>query len=460
MVDSKQEYPFQKLCVFLVLCKTIKSFCTKNIEAIFSPLLPVSLVFISSIDINSRPMELIGKIFKLKGKVQNYAWGGYNYIPQLLGFDNKEHKPCAEYWMGAHPSAASQVVTDKTAYSLYDLITEYPNHIITDKVYKEFGELPYLFKILDVNDMLSIQVHPTKEEAKKGFDAEEAAGIPINAPHRNYKDKNHKPEVMVALSEFWLLHGFKSFSGLEKVLEDVAEFNILLPVLRKNGLKGLYQFVMEMNQATVDGMLTPLIKAELSRKSRGDLDKSMPGWWVSKLFEGKKDFANIDRGIFSIYFFNIVKIEKGEAIFQKAGVPHAYLEGQNAELMANSDNVLRGGLTPKHIDVPELMKHTLFEAITPDIMKGVRLSDSEKNYPCPVPDFGMNVIEMVGGQKSMASSTSFEIIIVIEGGGIVNGSNGTNMIIKKGEAIAILPGEDYSITSSGNCLMIKAFVPA
>ncbi|MBN8838138.1 MAG: mannose-6-phosphate isomerase, class I [Sphingobacteriia bacterium] len=405
-------------------------------------------------------MELIGKIFKLKGKVQNYAWGGYDYIPHLLGFDNKDRKPCAEYWMGAHPSASSEIIHTGQASSLLALINANPGTMITEQVFQQFGELPYLFKILDVKDMLSIQVHPTKEEAVKGFEAENAAGIPINAPNRNYKDKNHKPEVMIALSEFWLLHGFKHLPDLEKILEDTAELNILLPVLRKNGLKGLYQFVMELGQDTVDGMLIPLIKNELSRKSRGDLNKQMPGWWVCKLYEGKTDFTNIDRGIFSIYFFNIVKVEKGEAVFQKAGVPHAYLEGQNAELMANSDNVLRGGLTPKYIDVSELMKHTLFEGVTPDVMKGIKLGDCEKNYPCPVPDFGINAIEMHGGQTTSASSSSFEIIIAVEGGGIINGSSGANMTIKQGEVVAILPGEDYTITSSGNCLLIKAFVPA
>jgi mannose-6-phosphate isomerase len=405
-------------------------------------------------------MELNAKIFKLKGKIQNYAWGGTDFIPHLLGLENIEHKPCAEYWMGAHPSAPSTIITNTETLSLLEIINANSTESITDKVFEQFGELPYLFKILDVKDMLSIQVHPTKEEAIKGFEAEEAAGVPINASNRNYKDKNHKPEVMVALSEFWLLHGFKLPNEIEKILLETYEFTLLLPLYRKEGLKGLYQFIMEMGQEVVDGMLAPLVKSELSRKSRGELNKSMPGWWVCKLFNNNQDFENIDRGIFSIYLFNIVRIEKGEAIFQKAGVPHAYLEGQNVELMANSDNVLRGGLTPKHIDVPELMKHTLFEGVVPDIMKGISLSDAEKNYPCPVPDFGINKIEMTGGQKFTATSTSLEIMIAIEGGAIINSRNGINMVIKQGESVAIFPHEEYSVSTSGNCLLFKAFVPA
>ncbi|MDE3234640.1 MAG: mannose-6-phosphate isomerase, class I [Bacteroidota bacterium] len=401
-----------------------------------------------------------GKIFKLKGKVQHYAWGGYDFLPSLLGFKNDEHKPCAEYWMGAHPSASSELVTVNGNISLHALIQRDASSVITENVFRQFGELPYLFKILDVKDMLSIQVHPSKIEAEKGFDAEEAAGIPINAPHRNYKDKNHKPEVMVALSEFWLLHGFKMPEELERTLQEVYEFNILLPLFRKEGYKSLYQFVMEMAQTDVDRMLTPLVKREIRKKQAGEVTKEHPAWWVGKLFEGKESFDNIDRGIFSIYFFNIVKVNRGEAVFQGAGVPHAYLEGQNVELMANSDNVLRGGLTPKHIDVPELLKHTLFKGIVPNVMKGNTFRTMETNYPCPVPDFGITKIELNGPDMYTAISASLEIIIAVEGGCVINGSNHTNIVLKQGEAVAVMPGEEYSMESSGHCLLFKAFVPA
>lgn len=404
-------------------------------------------------------MSVDAKIFKLKGKVQNYAWGGYEYIPALLGFKNEDQKPCAEYWMGAHPSASSEIMNGSENLSLYQLIQSSPDTYITQKVYQRFGELPYLFKILDVKDMLSIQVHPSKAEAAKGFDAEEAAGVSINAANRNYKDRNHKPEVMVALSEFWLLHGFKQATELERVLEDVPEFNILIPLFKKRDYKALYQFVMEMDQLSIDSMLNNLVRNEIRKKERGDLTKADPGWWVSKLFEGKSEIKNIDRGIFSIYFFNIVKVEKGEAVFQGAGVPHAYLEGQNVELMANSDNVLRGGLTPKHIDVPELLKHTLFDGVKPNIMKGNHLGLYEKNYPCPVPDFGINRIELNSGDKYGSVSSSLEIIIGIEGGCIISNA-AQNLVIKKGESIVILPETDYKIVSSGRCLLFKAFVPS
>jgi mannose-6-phosphate isomerase len=397
-------------------------------------------------------------IFKLTGKVQNYAWGGSTYIPNLLHIENTQHKPFAEYWMGAHSSAPSNVIILQENISLKDLIHQNPVEILGEEVYQHFNELPFLFKILDVHDMLSIQVHPSKTEAAKGFAAEEAAGIPINAANRNYKDQNHKPEVMVALSEFWLLHGFKNIDAIENTLTEIKEFNVLLALFRSASIKGLYQFLMEMDQSDVDNILLPIVKKELRQKREGLLAKSQPGWWVAKLYEQTpiNELNNLDRGIFSIYLFNIVCLQKDEAIFQAAGIPHAYLEGQNVELMANSDNVLRGGLTNKHIDVPELLKHTAFQSITPKVLKGEKLL-YETIYPCPVPDFAICKIDLNPGEVYFAEATSVEIFFVIEGAIIVKGQE--NMFFKKGDAFTAFANTNYHFTSSGTTTIFKAYVP-
>src|SRR5205823_417250 len=139
-----------------------------------------------------------------------------------------------------------------------------------------------------------------KEEAIKGFEREEAAGIPIDAATRNYKDKNHKPEVMVALSEFWLLHGFLQPDALKKVLQSVPEFKEFIHLFENNDYKKLYQHVMEMPQQEVNSLLTPLVHHELQRKKDNELTKDQPGWWVAKLFEHQTSIDNIDRGVFSI----------------------------------------------------------------------------------------------------------------------------------------------------------------
>ncbi|MDE3124853.1 MAG: mannose-6-phosphate isomerase, class I [Bacteroidota bacterium] len=402
-------------------------------------------------------------IYKLKGKIQHYAWGGYLYIPNLLGIPNPDNKPFAEYWLGAHPSASSDIVLeDGSSISLLEFINNNPQRILGSHILKNFGELPFLLKILDVREMLSIQVHPTREQALIGYEAEENAGIPIQAPHRNYKDRNHKPEVMVALSEtFWLLHGFKSIAALEALLANTFELSVLLPLFKKQGYKALYQLVMEMEQTDINNMLHTLVRKELHKKTNGLLTRNDPGWWVAKLFEGKEAIGDIDRGIFSIYFFNIISLKKGEGIFQKAGIPHAYLEGQNIELMANSDNVLRAGLTPKHIDVPELVKHTIFQPVTPEILTGkqIELHFPEFNYPCSVPDFGIHKITWQGAKQYNALAVSPEILIAVEGSCIITDPNGKNKVIKQGEAILVLPNTDYTISGSGSIELFKAYVP-
>lgn len=397
------------------------------------------------------------KIFKLKGKIQNYAWGGTEYIPQWLGIDNKNKNPYAEYWMGAHPSASSTIIINNREENLNKLIQDQPNLFIGERANKMFGELPYLFKILDVKDMLSIQVHPTKEAAVKGFDDENANTILLTAPHRNYKDRNHKPEVMVALSEFWLLHGFLPEEKLIRLLQTEPVLKSFEKTFLDNGYKGLYENVMTMPQQEADILLGKLVEQEKYRKKINALSKKDPGWWVAKLYEDSVPAIGIDRGIFSIYFFNIVKVNPGEAVFQGAGVPHAYLEGQNVELMANSDNVLRGGLTPKHVDVPELMKHIIFESTEPDVMKGISFIHGEKKYPCPVDDFAISRIELNPGESYQSQTTSMEIFVIISGSLEIKGTN--SLQANKGEAIAILPGETYKISTNENLNAYKAFVP-
>lgn len=390
------------------------------------------------------------QILRLRGKVQHYAWGGYEFIPELLNLPNADYKPFAEYWLGAHPSASSDVeLPDGSSEFLHDLVQQLPLKYIGEKVYERFGELPFLLKVLDVKEMLSIQVHPSKEEAIKGYEREEAAGIPINAPNRNYKDKNHKPEVMIALSDFWLLHGFKNEDGLMATLQAVSAFAPLVDIFKSGGYYELYKHVMELPQQQVDELLLPVVTKAL----QANADKTSPEYWIKKLYS-EMPAGNIDRGIFSIYFFNIVHIPAGQGIFQGAGVPHAYLEGQNIELMANSDNVLRGGLTPKHIDVDELLKHTIFEGITPNVLAGEKLACGEVNFNVPVADFGISALQLNAGERHASTSYSAEIFVVMNGSVEV-----AHHVFKRGEAFIILPGTNYIIVADADARLYKAYVP-
>jgi len=395
-------------------------------------------------------------VHKLKGSVQHYSWGGTSFLPHLLSIENPNHTPFAEYWLGVHSSGPASIEVNQQAVLLSDIIASNPEQALSAPVFEHFGGLPYLFKVLDVKEMLSIQVHPTKEYAKVAFEKEEAAGIALTSPNRNYKDQNHKPEIMLAMSEFWLLHGFKSEAKILETLENTAEFQVLAPLFKAEGLKGLYQFLMEMEQAQVDSLLNQVVKRAIRNKQDGKVDRSAPEWWVAKLYENGAGLTPVDRGVFSIYLFNIVCVKPGQGIFQDAGVPHAYLEGQNVELMANSDNVLRGGLTPKHIDVAELIKNIKFEYIEPMIIEGTKPCMGESVYPAPTTDFGIATITLDGSFAYSHQAQSIDMFLVVEGGCVVN----NQMSIKSGEAFAVFPGTSIELNSSGKTLIYRAFVPS
>lgn len=388
-------------------------------------------------------------MFPLEGKVQHYAWGGKMFIPSLLGETNTEQIPFAEFWMGVHPSAPAQVETSVGLITLPDLVASSRETYLGERLMKTFKDLPFLLKILDVREMLSIQVHPSKDEALIGFRRENDLGIPLDAPNRNYKDANHKPEMMVALSDFWLLHGFKSMECLKETLQSIPEFRDFVQILEQKGYRGLYQYIMEMGQAAVDQLLTPLANRILPVYEQGGLSKSSPDFWAARAMKTYK--GHMDRGIFSIYFFNLVNLKKGEAIFQGAGLPHAYLEGQNVELMSNSDNVLRGGLTPKHVDVEELMKHMLFEAIIPQKMTPV-VSGPEQTFYCPVPDFGLKWIHLSSDQPYQLIASSPEIVFALDGTGTIAGKD-----FSKGMAFFVTPNECLRV--EGTITFVRAFVP-
>lgn len=398
------------------------------------------------------------KIFHLKGYIQNYAWGGQNFIPSLLGF-SPSNDTYAEYWLGAHVNAPSKVQTEAGSVALDEFLNKDPKGFLGEELYNQFGRLPFLFKVLDVHEMLSIQVHPSKKEAEKGFLRENKLGIPLTAAHRNYKDDNHKPEIMVALSDFWLLHGFLPKNKLLEVLQQYPDFADLIPIFKDHGLKGLYQYIMQLSIEDSDKILRPLVQKTLPLFEQNSLSKSSPDYWAAKsVLSGDKDIA-LDKGIFSIYFFNIVKLSEGEAIFQDAGVPHAYLEGQNMELMANSDNVLRAGLTPKHIDIEELLKHVVFKETEPCILKGELQSDKkERIFKTSAPDFQLSKISLKKGEVYRMTSKSAEICILMEGNVQVT-ENDTILQIKKGDAFLVIAQSNYKISATSQAVLFKAGTP-
>jgi len=397
-------------------------------------------------------------MYKIKGRIQHYAWGGKTFLPSLLSIKNDDQLPFGEYWLGTHVSGPSFVhLSENATTPLPALIQSEKKRYLGENVTTQFNGLPFLFKILDVHDMLSIQVHPSKSSAEAGFEKENQLGIPLTAPNRNYKDQNHKPEVMVALSEFWLLHGFAH--DIERRIHD---YEILFPFQEdfiQGGIKGIYKKIMELPIDVVDEMLRPLSAQILDSYHANLLEKTSPDFWAARAMETfKQEDGHFDKGIFSIYLFNILCLSPGQAIFQGAGMPHAYLEGQNIELMSNSDNVLRAGLTPKHIDIPELLSNTAFVPTIPSILKG-ELGLPHQVYHCPINDFILYADCIQAGEERVIPFTAPGILLVMEGSAswsTVNASIDTIGL----DSLFVSAGEELKVKANSKTSFFIATVPS
>lgn len=393
---------------------------------------------------------------RIKGRIQHYAWGGKTFIAELLGQENPDQLPYGEYWLGTHPGGPAVVMLGENASTtLTGLINSDKNRFLGKAVKDQFNSLPFLLKILDVKDMLSIQVHPTKSAAEEGFSRENELAIPLNATNRNYKDENHKPEVMVALSDFWLLHGFANDIDMR-----VSQYDILQPFeqhYETGGIKGLYKKLMELSQNEVDAIIEPLSKRILPLFAEGKIDKITPDFWAAKaMLNFENAHGHFDKGIFSIYLFNILNLKPGQGIFQGAGMPHAYLEGQNIELMSNSDNVLRAGLTPKYIDIPELLANTNFVPTIPQIIEG-NLDENVQVYDCPIPDFKLCSYFIKMGTKETLKVTKPGIILIMKGKARWNCNHEVKTI--GCEALFIAAGESIQVEAEIDTLFFLATVP-
>ena len=379
-------------------------------------------------------------LYPFDGVIQHYAWGGTSFLPELLGKANADQQPWAELWMGAHAKGPGQLRGSE--HTLDEVIARSPEELLGRQVADRFdGKLPFLFKILDVREMLSIQVHPTKEAAERGFAREEREGPARDAPNRNYRDDNHKPELGVAVTDFYLLHGFRAQEAIAESLRSIPGWQPLVAILSSEGVRGLYAHVMHADQATVDGYLQPLV----DRLAGGSYTRDQPDFWAQRAVEQYTRDGHHDRGMFSIYWFNLVQLRPGEGIFQDAGIPHAYLEGVCIELMANSDNVLRGGLTPKHIDVPELLDKTRFEAVTPDILQATVGARGWRTYPTPAPDFRLQQAVVPAGETLTVDTSSGAAIALLLAGSVAGDGLALD---ERGRTCFIAAGAQLEVTAT------------
>lgn len=383
--------------------------------------------------------------FLMDNVIQNYAWGSTTSIQHLFDIVNPTKAPQAEIWMGAHPNGCSQIHVNGEPVSLLEIINQDKTAFLSAATATTFGELPYLFKVLAAANALSIQVHPSKQEAEIGFEKENQAGIPLNAGHRNYKDPNHKPELVYALTPYQAMNGFRPITEIVEQFQtlNINAISTLVDAFAHNptsqGLKTFFSALLSLTGEKKEHAVNALL-ACAHHHSDDDL--------FELILELAQQYPG-DIGLFSPLMLNVLTLAPGEAMFLDARTPHAYLKGTGLEIMANSDNVLRAGLTPKHMDIEELASCTLFEEKP---ASSLLLKPIEENgallFPVPVRDFKFAIY--LNATQVNVKINSAEIIFAIDADTTLTHDNGESLTVKKGHSIFIPAyAEHYQLSSLG-----------
>lgn len=395
-------------------------------------------------------------IERLACTVMPYAWGSRTAIAELQGRPAPTAQPEAELWMGAHPVAPSRVVREGAEpRPLPDLIAEAPARMLGEEALRAFGtRLPFLLKVLAADQPLSLQAHPTAAQAKAGFEDEERRGVPLSAPHRNYKDPSHKPELLCALTPFEALCGFRRAKDTLALFDAlaVAALEGALAPLRASpdarGLAGTFEALMRAptgeRAAMVEGTLTAA-RAHAEAAGRWKPECAM-ALRLAELYPG-------DIGIVSALLLELVHLAPGEAIYLGAGNLHAYLRGAGVEIMASSDNVLRGGLTPKHVDVDELLRVLDFrEGVAAKVLP--RAVDAhERTYDTEAREFRLSVVAVEGAVVREARGP--EIVLVTEGTVVLSAEGGPEVRLARGE-VAFVPAAAGRVRYAGRGTAYRA----
>jgi len=427
----------------------------------------------------------------ITNKPRDYAWGSATAIAGLLG-TTPSGKPEAELWLGAHPGSPS-VITDPSrtdgAATLVDWILADPERALGSALAAQETDagsvpprLPFLLKVLAAASPLSLQAHPTSERARTGFALENAAGIPLDAFDRNYRDRFHKPEIIFALSEtFEALCGFRDLADVRRILGELRALDAASEKPQPGALDALETRLLGDSglRDTVDWLL---------RDGRGG-DTGEVSWLVERvvslahdavyLAEGGaairfplelatvRDLATAypgDPGIVISLLTNRVSLKRGEVLYLPAGNIHAYLLGLGIELMAASDNVLRGGLTPKHIDVDELLDVLEFSPVPVPYLAPIVHTPGVSEYRPDVADFALVHIEAAAADAAAPAAdaaavaaagvpmrqvtlTGPGIALCTAGGFLVAGAT-ASVTLKRGESVYITPDED-TLTFAG-----------
>lgn len=372
---------------------------------------------------------------KLNNIVQHYAWGSVVALTERYHIANPTHQPIAEMWMGAHPQGSSTLFDDEgKRRTLREQIAENPVALLGERIAHRFGELPFLFKVLCAEQPLSIQVHPAKKAAERGFARENEAGLAPDAPQRNYKDANHKPELVYALTPFLALNGFRELSEIADLLRPLAGLHAAIDA-----------FLLAPDSDTLASLFAQLLQLEGEAQSEAllklkahCLQTPQQAPWSTVLLLAR--FWPHDNGLFAPLLLNVIELRPGDSMFLGAQTPHAYLQGMALEVMANSDNVLRAGLTAKHIDVDELLANVRFTSRPARQLLTTPLTEGPTTYfPVPVDDFAFS-IHTLSETPYTITQDSAAILFCMEGEAILeNGGQPCHLIA--GESVFVAASE-------------------
>ncbi|MFJ8040099.1 mannose-6-phosphate isomerase, class I [Kitasatospora sp. NPDC096147] len=385
---------------------------------------------------------------RLTNTVRPYAWGSVHAIPALLGVP-ADGAPQAELWLGAHPGDPSQVDRGEGRTGLDRLIEADPVGELGAASVAKFGPaLPFLFKVLAAGLPLSIQAHPTLEQARAGFAAEEARGVPVEAPHRNYKDANHKPELFCALDEFEGLCGFRAPAEAAALMESLAvpELTPLIELLRGKPQSEALSAALATILSLTGEAAERAVAATAAALERAAAGSDPTGQYAGYAFAAR-EFPG-DTGLIAALLLNHIRLQPGEALYLGAGLVHAYLRGTGVEIMANSDNVLRCGFTPKHVDVPELLKVVDFTASRPDVLRPVTDTDGEQLYPVPIDEFRLSRYLLDGTARALPGRAP-QILLCTGGSALLTGSDGTALTLARGQSV-FLKADGTETTLAGD----------
>lgn len=381
-------------------------------------------------------MELI------RGAIRTYAWGSRTAIADFTGRQVPTAHPEAELWLGAHPADPAWVETEYGERSLLDVLREDPEGQLGPAVRARFGDvLPFLVKVLAADEPLSLQAHPSAEQAVEGYRREDRRGVPLASPVRNYRDRSHKPELLVALEPFEALAGFRPAERSVELMRALAVsdldpfVNLLAGEPDADGLRALFTTWITAPQPDLDVLVPEVLDGAISYVRSGAIEFAAEAKTILELGERYPG----DAGVLAAMLLNRVHLAPGEAIYLPAGNLHSYLRGMGVEVMANSDNVLRGGLTPKHVDVPELLRILDFTpADAQSLHPRLEQEGFELRYRTPTAEFAVSVLTIDGADlghqiDAPCRHDGPQILLCAQGAAVVQAKT-TTLTLQRGSA--------------------------